>query len=59
MSERVERCRFAAPDQNGAHDFTDSWAPDGRPEMLYCRRCGEVILRDPQSIVVPPPESAK
>ena len=33
MSERVERCRFAASDQNGALDFTDSWAPDGRPEL--------------------------
>jgi hypothetical protein len=52
----VNRCRFANTDENGAHDFTDAYSPDGRPEFLYCRRCGEVIMREPQKIVVPAPE---
>ena len=47
-ARQIDPCRFSA---DGAHDFTDSYAPDGHPEFLYCRRCGEVILRAPQMIV--------
>lgn len=53
MTNNVGRCQFANTDENGGHDFTDAYSPDGHPEFLYCRRCGEVILRGPEMVVVP------
>lgn len=40
--------------RTGAHDFTDSYSADGHPEFLYCRLCGEVILRGPTMVVTAP-----
>jgi hypothetical protein len=55
FSEPVPPCPYSAFAESGrrddAHDFTDSYASDGHPELLYCRRCGYVILREPPRIV--------